>query len=220
VRAIERLGLVQRREVTPQLRRDLERFTEGFVDRPLGEISARETVNELLSLLRRHRIRLPGPLALLLKALVMMEGVGLQLDPQLDVFGIARPYVQQALIEGLSPAALGDQALRGARDLGEVALELPNQTAELLQRLNAGELRIQTDERELRRVAGAMIEVANRLALALVLAAMILSVGLVAIAVGVTGWSGILPSLMLITGALAAAILALALGIAMLRPHE
>lgn len=220
IRAIERLGLVQRREVTPQLRRDLERFTEGLVDRPLGEISARETVNELLSLLRRHHIRMPGPLALLLKALVMMEGVGLQLDPNLDVFGIARPYVQQAIIEGLSPVALGDQALRGARDLSEVAIELPYQAAELIQRLNAGDLRIQTEERELRRVAGAMIEATNRIALALVLAAMILAVGMVAIAVGVTGWSGVLPTMLLITGILTATILALALGIALLRPHE
>jgi ubiquinone biosynthesis protein len=190
------------------------------VDRPLGEISARETVNELLSLLRRHHIRMPGPLALLLKALVMMEGVGLQLDPNLDVFGIARPYVQQAIIEGLSPVALSDQALRGARDLGEVAIELPYQAAELIQRLNAGDLRIQTEEHALRRVSGAMIESANRIAIALVLAAMIFSVGMIAIAVGVAGWTGFLPTMLLTIGILTVAILTLALGIALLRPHE
>ncbi|PDW00544.1 ABC transporter [Candidatus Viridilinea mediisalina] len=220
VRALERLGLVQRREVTPQLRRDLERFTEGFVDRPLGEISARETVNELLSLLRRHRIRLPGPLALLLKALVMMEGVGLQIDPKLDVFAIARPYVQQAMLDSLSPAALSEQAFQRLRDLSEAAGEVPMQTVELLQRLNAGELRLQTDERELRRVASAMVEASNRLVLGLILAALIVGLGGLAVTVGITGWSGFLPTLLLVVGMVAAGIIALALTIALLRPYE
>ncbi len=220
LRALERMGLVSRRDITPQLRRDLERFTEGFVDRPLADISARETINELLALLRRHHIRLPGPLAMLLKALVMMEGVGLQLDPQLDVFGIARPYVQRAIAEGLAPGALGGQALRGARALGEVALELPHQAGELLQRLNDGELSIKTEEVELRRVAGALLSATNRLAVALVLASLILALGMVAVAVGVGGWSGLAPALMLIVGGIAALLTSVVLLITFLRGRE
>ncbi|RRR73275.1 MAG: AarF/ABC1/UbiB kinase family protein [Candidatus Viridilinea halotolerans] len=220
VRALERLGLVQRREVTPQLRRDLERFTDGFVDRPLCEISARETVNELLSLLRRHRIRLPGPLALLLKALVMMEGVGLQIDPKLDVFGIARPYVQQALVEGFSPAALSAQALQRMRDLSEIAGELPLQSIELLQRLNAGEVRLQTDERQLRRVASALVEASNRLVLGLVLAAQIVVMGAAIITMGVAGWSGLLPTTFLVVGLIVTAVTTLMLVVALVRPHD
>ncbi len=220
LRALERLGLISRRDITPQFRRDLERFIDGFVDRPLRDISARETIDELLSLLRRHSIRMPGPLAVLLKALVMMEGVGLQLDPQLDVFSIARPYVQRALAEGFAPAALVDQAARGARALGEVALELPHQTAELLERLNDGELRVQTEERELRRVAGALVSAANRLAVAIILAALILGVGMVSIAMGLGGWTGALPTLLLTIGIVGAALAAFALLLAILRGHE
>ncbi|NTU85292.1 MAG: AarF/ABC1/UbiB kinase family protein [Chloroflexales bacterium] len=220
LRALEHLGLISRRDVSPQLRRDLERFTDGFVDRPLRDISARETVNDLLTLLSRHQIRIPGPLAMLLKALVMMEGVGQQLDPQLDVFGIARPYVQRAIAEGLAPAELGGQALRGARALGEVAVELPHQASDLLQRLNDGELRIQTEERELRRLTGAVISAANRMAVALVLGALILAIGMVAIAVGVGGWTGPLPALLLSLGVIAVLLTSLVLLVALLRGRE
>jgi ubiquinone biosynthesis protein len=174
LRAMERLGIVARRDLTPRLRHDMERFTGSLVDRPLSEISARETINELLALLRRHNIRMPGPLAMLLKAIVMMEGVGLQLDPTLDVFGLARPYVRQALAEQFAPAALGAQVARGGRELAETALELPQQLGDLLQRINDGELRVQSEEQELRRVAGAITGAANRVAVALVLAALIL----------------------------------------------
>jgi ubiquinone biosynthesis protein len=220
LRALERLEVLSRRAITPVLRRDMEHFTESFVDRPLSDLSARETIGELLALLRRHQIRLPGPLAILLKALVMMEGVGMQLDPGLDVFGIARPYARQALAEQFSPAALGARALGEGRALGEAALELPQQLGTLLQRLNDGELKIQTREQELHRLSGALIGAANRLAVALVLAALLLGVGMVAIAVGLGGWQGGAPTLLLVLGVLGALLCALVLGLTLLRGRE
>lgn len=220
LRAMERMGILARRDITPALRRDVDRFTAGFVDRPLSEISAQETINELLALLRRHRIRLPGPLALLLKTLVMMEGVGLQLDPALDVFEIARPYVRGAMAEHFAPAELGRRALGEGRELGELALELPHQLGDLLQRLNDGELRVQTRELELRRLAGAVVGAANRLAIAVVLAALILGVALVGIAMGLGGWAGALPTILLVVGLAGAIVCALALALAVLRGRE
>jgi ubiquinone biosynthesis protein len=220
LRALEQLGVLSRRAITPGLRRDMEHFTEGFVDRPLSELSARETIGELLVLLRRHQISLPGPLAMLLKALVMMEGLGVLLDPKLDVFGIARPYAQRALAEQFSPTALGDRAINLSRSLAETTLELPQQVSDLLQRLNDGELKVQTRELELGRLSSALIGAANRLAVGMVLAALLLGGGMVAIAMGVGGWQGTAPTLLLTVGVVGAVLCALALGLALLRGRE
>ncbi|WP_298815062.1 ABC1 kinase family protein [Chloroflexus sp.] len=200
LRALERLGVITRRAATLALRRDLERFVEGFVDRQLGQISARETFDGLTALLRRHRLIIPGPLATLLKTIVMMEGLGMQLDPTLDVFSAARPYIQRALQEQFTPAALGAQALTSGRELGELALEIPEQLNQSLQRLNEGELRLQTRELELRRVAMALIGAANRLALALVVAAFILGVAALVIAMRAFEWYSLLPWTLLFVG--------------------
>ncbi|EFO80863.1 ABC-1 domain protein [Oscillochloris trichoides DG-6] len=220
LRALEQLEVISRRAITPALRRDMAHFTEGFVDRPLSELSARETVSELLSLLRRHQIWVPGPLAMLLKALVMMEGMGAQLDPDLDVFSIARPYARQAMAEHFSPQALGQRALRESRLIGETALELPHQLSDLLQSLDDGDLKIQTRELELRHLSHAILSAANRLAIALVLVAMILGVGLVAVAMGVGGWQGTLPTILLTLGIAGVILSSFVLGIALLRGRE
>ena len=220
VRALESLELVARRDITPALRRDLQQFTERFVDHSLSELSARETIGELIALLRRHRIRLPGTMATLVKALIMMEGTGLQLDPQLDVFGIARPYAQQAIAEQFAPGLLGARLAEQGRAIGEVALALPKQLSDVLQRLNDGELHIQTRELELQHLSGALIGAANRLAIGLVLAALILGVGLVAVAVGLGGWNGITPTLLLTFGSIGIVILGLLLSFALLRGRD
>lgn len=220
LRAMERLGMLSRRNVTPALRRDLQRFTDRLVDRPLSDISARETGEELLAIVRRHHLRMPSQLAILLKAVIMMEGIGLQLDPDLDVFAITRPYAQRMLVEQVSPTILYEWVSREARNLGETALALPQQLGDVLQRLNDGELRVQTREQELQRLAGALIGAANRLALAMVLSALILGLGLVAVAVGIGGWSGTLPLVLAITGTLGAIFLGLWLVLALLRGRE
>lgn len=220
LRAMERLDMLSRRDITPTLRRDLQRFTDRLVDRPLSDISARETGEELLALMRRHRLRMPGPLATLLKAIIMMEGIGLQLDPDLDVFAIARPYAQRALSEQVSPEAMRDWFWKHGRALGEATLEIPQQLADALQRLNEGELRIQTREQELQHLAGAVIGAANRLALALVLAALILGLGLIAVAVGVGGWSGTIPVVLSILGTLGVVFVGLWLTITLLRGRD
>jgi len=200
LRALERLGVIARRSATMALRRDLERFVEGFVDRPLGLISARETFEGLTALLRRHRLVIPGPLATLLKTIVMMEGLGMQLDPGLNVFAAARPYIQRALREQINPTALGAQALASGRELSELAFEIPMQLSQSLQHLNDGELRLQTRELELRRVASALIGAANRLALALVVSAFIVGVAVLVIAMRAFNWYGLLPWTLLFIG--------------------
>ncbi len=198
LRAMEHLGMLARRNITPAMHRDLLRLTDRLVDRPLSDISARETGDELLALVRRHHLRMPGPIAMLLKAIIMMEGIGLQLDPTLDVFGITRPYARRTLTEQISPDALYEQVSHYVRDLGEAVLDLPQQFDQMLQRLNKGELQIQTREHEMERLAGSLIGAANRLALAVVLAALLLVLSMLAIAMGVSDWRGSGPVLLIV----------------------
>ena len=48
---------------------------------PIGELQIGAVFGEILAVIRRHRLRLPADLMLLLATVVMCEGVALQLDP-------------------------------------------------------------------------------------------------------------------------------------------
>ncbi len=190
LRALIRLGVIRRQNVTPALRLDIYRFMARYVGRPLHEISFREAGDELFALANRHNSQIPSTLALLIKTLIMAEGTGLQIDPDLDVFDVARPYTQQAVAEQFSPTVLAREFANDARDLAEASFALPRQLGEVLQQLDEGKLVVQTHEEELRRLSGALIGASNRLAVALVLSALILGAGLLAIAVSIGEWQG------------------------------
>lgn len=191
LRALQRLGMVTQRELSPALRRDMRRFVDHVVGSSLAELSAREMGEELLALLQRHRLRLPAPLALLLKAIIMMEGIGVQIDPQLDVFGIARPYAMRALAELNSPDAQMRRLLRELDEMRGIVGALPEQMSIMLQRLNDGELRIQTRDLEARRTAAALSQAGTRIALGLIVLAATLGLTGLTIAAAIAGWDGL-----------------------------
>ncbi len=220
LKSMEHMSILPRRSITPTLRLDIQRFIDRFVDRPLAEISVGETFDEFLSLVRRHRMRLPGPLSLLIKALVMMEGIGLQLDPTLNVFAIAQPYATRALTEEITPDTVRERLFQSGRSLSETTLGLPRQLGDALDRLIDGELKVQTYEQETQRLSRAIIGAANRIALAMVFVSLILGLGLVGVAVGVGGWDGPIPLIMAAMGSLGVLVSGMALGFALIRGRD
>ena len=200
LRVLERLGVVARYEASPGLRRDLLRFIERVVDQPLSELSARDTGAELLAVFQRPQLRLPAPLAMLLKAIIMMEGTGLQLDPQLDVFDIARPYVVRVAAD--TPKLIGAQVFSEARDVAEALLALPHQSGAVLRQLAEGSLHIQTHNNESQRLATAIMLASSRLALSLVLSALAISIAFLTVGFAL-GLVGTFPIVLLSVGIVA-----------------
>lgn len=217
LRSLQRLGILHPRDLTATLQRDMTRFLERLVDRPLEEMSARETFDELIQLIQRHHLRLPAPLALLLRSIVMMEGVGMQLDPQLDFFAIARPYATHAFAEQLAPDAVARRALAQAQEWSEVAAQVPRQVTSLLEQVNAGELLIQTRDIEARRLAAALALAGARVALALVLGAVVIGLSAFGALVLFGGLQGPLAVVIGVVSTLALVVTGLALFVSIVR---
>lgn len=193
LRALIGLRVIDRHEVTDALRRDVVRFMQRYVGRSLKDLTVSTISNDLIDLLHRHRLRLPSQIALLLKSLITMEGTARLLDPEMDVFAVARPLLQRVAGELLAPQEVAGEAFRYLQDLNDVLVGLPQQLDGLLYQVRQGDLLIRTREEELRRVAAALLKASSRLAVALVMVALIISMGLLSIAYAVGDWQGLAP---------------------------
>jgi ubiquinone biosynthesis protein len=76
---------------------------EPYFTRPLSQVSLAEVLVKLFRVAQRHQLTLQPQLILLQKTLLNIEGVGRQLDPQLDIWAEARPVLERILIERYSP---------------------------------------------------------------------------------------------------------------------
>jgi ubiquinone biosynthesis protein len=116
VDALIDLGVVRRRIDRASLRRDMERLFTRYYGSSVGDIAVAAMIEDLVSVMRRHHLQLPSNFALLLKTIVMHEGLAVQLDPGFNLATVMTPYARQLIRYQLSPA-------RRARRLGEAGLD-------------------------------------------------------------------------------------------------
>ena len=109
----------------------------------------------------------------------MMEGTGMVLYPELDVFEIARPYAEQALREMNAPAAWVGRLGTTLRDWGELWQELPQYLPRLLDQLQKGEFTLSHIQRDQARALARWDRMVNRLSIALIISALIVGIGLI-----------------------------------------
>ncbi len=122
----------------------------------------------------QHRLHLPSDLWLLGKTLAMMEGVGLQLDPDFDVFAVAQPFVQRLLWNMAIPdAGWVRAALLGGANWGELFNRLPRAGNRMLERIERNEpFRIQIDDTD--QIISRLDRLFTRLSLSILLGALII----------------------------------------------
>jgi ubiquinone biosynthesis protein len=72
---------------------------EPIFDRPLSEISFGQVLLRLFQTSRRFNVEVQPQLVLLQKTLLNVEGLGRQLDPELDLWKTAKPYLENWMKE-------------------------------------------------------------------------------------------------------------------------
>jgi ubiquinone biosynthesis protein len=117
---------------------------EPLFDRPLKDISLGQVLLRLFQTSRRFNVQIQPQLVLLQKTLLNVEGLGRQLDPELDLWSTAKPFLERWMgeqigVEGLTQR-LKDEAPRYAKLLPELPRLLhaalqPRQESALMQSL-------------------------------------------------------------------------------------
>jgi ubiquinone biosynthesis protein len=79
---------------------------EPIFDRPLKDISFGKTLLRLFQTARRFEMEVQPQLVLLQKTLLNIEGLGRQLDPELDLWTTAKPFLERWMTEQVGWRAL------------------------------------------------------------------------------------------------------------------
>ena len=79
---------------------------EPYFDRPLKEISLGLVLMRLFQTSRRFHVEIQPQLVLLQKTLLNIEGLGRDLDPDLDLWSTAKPFLEKWMIEQVGPEKL------------------------------------------------------------------------------------------------------------------
>jgi ubiquinone biosynthesis protein len=98
---------------------------EPIFDRPLKDISFGKTLLRLFQTARRFEMEVQPQLVLLQKTLLNIEGLGRQLDPDLDLWKTAKPFLERWMNDQIGWRALVNQLKNEAPDWAGTLPQLP-----------------------------------------------------------------------------------------------
>jgi ubiquinone biosynthesis protein len=99
---------------------------EPYFDRPLKEISLGMVLMRLFQTSRRFNVEIQPQLVLLQKTLLNIEGLGRQLDPNLDLWSTAKPFLERWMMDQVGPQKLWQELRDQAPRYAKILPELPH----------------------------------------------------------------------------------------------
>ncbi len=106
---------------------------EPHFDRPLKDISLGQVLMRLFQTSRRFNVEIQPQLVLLQKTLLNVEGLGRQLDPDLDLWTTAKPFLERWMHKQVGWTGLLERLKHEAPRYAQMLPELPRLVHQALQ---------------------------------------------------------------------------------------
>ncbi|HET6352322.1 MAG TPA: AarF/ABC1/UbiB kinase family protein [Coriobacteriia bacterium] len=160
------------------LEREVSRLIAKYYNKSLAEVEVGHLIAEVLNLVRDHHLAMPSELAILLTTLVVLEGLGCQLDPDFDFVAVTTPFARGIIDQRLRPDSVARTVTQSLRRFSKLAVELPESFMRFMRRAGTGEFRIAVHPTNFEPIMSRLEEAVNRLSFALVVAAFVVGLSL------------------------------------------
>ena len=141
---------------------------EPYFTRPLSEISLAELLIKLFRIAQQHQLTVQPQLILLQKTLLNIEGVGRRLDPELDIWRVARPVLARILRRRYSMRHVLTQGARRIPQLMTYAPEVPGLLHEALSQHVNGQHQIRIQSEQLEKLHNTLYRFQRRVVIAII----------------------------------------------------
>jgi ubiquinone biosynthesis protein len=132
-----------------RLAADVNELVYDYEGVALKDIRIGALIREFAAIIRRHSIVLPPDLTLMFKALITMEGLGRQFDPEFHIVDHLTPMIRRALAERYKPAGLMRRGRGALAQAANLVASVPRDLARLLRDARRGKTRIDLDLKRL-----------------------------------------------------------------------
>ena len=160
------------------LQRQLDQLIASNFSKPLEELNFALFLADLLQLANRTGLRVPGTMGLFVKSVTNLEGVGCTLNPKFSFTGEMQPLVAQLLARSvLLPQ---ERLMQFGLDLRNLSIDSPRQLSQVLRRFSSDDLVFALQLEGLESLRKTLDRLSQRVALAILVAALLLSATLMA----------------------------------------
>lgn len=144
--ALYAIGRPTRKVDMREYRAEVAILAEKYLGKPLKEIDLGAMLRDLVQGAMKYGIEIPPDFMMIGKTLMTLDGIGKELDPDLDIFGEATPFFTELLMKRYSPQRIGNDLMRGVEQLSRAGYDMPLQLREVLDDLRLGRLAVRAPD--------------------------------------------------------------------------
>jgi ubiquinone biosynthesis protein len=124
---------------------DLGLLIEDFAVLDVKDMSMSDLADSLQGIIYRYKLQVPGAVFLILRALVILEGIGKVLHPNFNTFEFVRPYGAKIIREQYSPENILSEAEYTGTQLLALLQTLPIDLRQIMRKVSKGDLRVKVE---------------------------------------------------------------------------
>lgn len=168
IRVIKRISVKYNIINEAQLERDLYDFLDMMDTTSIKELDISDMAGRFSKLLNDNETILPDYVYLLVRGIVLLEGVGRELGVETNLIENVRPYGLKLIQKRLNPKYITRKVVDKLYNWGDKLEELPDDVHTLVHKVNNGELEIKHNVKGLNDI----IDAISRLVVAIILASL------------------------------------------------
>ena len=177
--AILRLTRCNRAMEYEELVEEVQDMVDDYLDRPLKEVNIAELFAELIRLVVNHGLQVPSSLLMVAKALLTIEGVGMNINPEFTLQPALEGVARQLVIRQLRPERLSRVGMTALIEYANLLRDFPTEAGGLIRQLRSGQLTVGFRLRGLEPVRHTLDQIGYRLVFGFVVAAIMVSSALI-----------------------------------------
>jgi len=167
---------------------EISRLMERHLAPDLKGVEFGQALTDMLDTIRRYKLRLPGPIALLFKALVMCEGLIEQISPESNMNDFISSLSEKILYQRIAGQDLPGNIRNAALDAAELSIDLPRRADRVLSEVERGNLRVWTRVEDMERTVARFERAVETTNATLLASASIVGLAIVMLIYHPSGW--------------------------------
>lgn len=145
----------------------------------IDEMDFGKVMNESVDILVHFGLRIPGDIYLLVKSLMAIERVAVLLHPGIDFAFEMRPYALELIAKQYHPKQIAKEIFDSLKDYYKLLKELPSDLNDIIYKIKEGRFKTQIEVKGLEPLIEHIESASNRVAIAIVLAALIIGASII-----------------------------------------
>lgn len=182
------LGVSKKPIDRASLRHDIQHLFSTYWGLPLGELRITALLNDVFAAMRKNHLHLPSNLSLLVKTVIMIEGLGVQLDPEFRLTTALESYADRLIIRKYSPLKLIRNLGQAGLDLATLGTEIPQHLRRIAKATENGSLQVGMRPEGFDPIINRFEKISNRIVLGVIAAAFINGLAVLASVYRPPGW--------------------------------